>query len=104
LPRQEHSRTLSILIRTSINKQDDLDETNLEQLMMRPIKIILNERTNIEARFYDSHCIQINLDNLNTLEFSFDEETKSVIVKRGKEAVQEYFNNYPKPKRRYSVS
>ena len=104
LPREEHSRTLSILIRTTIKRQDNLDESSIEDIISRPIKIVLNERTNIEAMFYDAHCIQIELDNLNTLEFSFDEETKSFIIKRGKEAVQEYFKKYPKPKRRYSVS
>jgi NTE family protein len=103
LPREEHSKTLSILIRTSIKKQEDLNETSIEELISRPLKIVLNERTNIEARFYDSHCIQIRLGGLNTLEFSFDEDTKSFIIKRGKEGVLEYFKNYPRPKRRYSV-
>ena len=71
---------------------------------MLPIQIVFTERTNIEARFNDSQCIQIKLGNLNILEFSFDEETKTFIVEKGKEAVSEYFKNYPKPKRRYSVS
>lgn len=104
LPREEHSRTLSILIRTAIEKEQNLLELNIEELISRPIQIILTERTNIEARFYDSHCIQIQLGKLNILEFSFDEETKTYIVDKGKEAVAEYFKNYPKPQRRYSVS
>ena len=104
LPREEHNRTLSILIRTSIKKHENLMDADIEDLIMLPIQIVFTERTNIEARFYDSQCIQIKLGNLNILEFSFDEETKTFIVEKGKEAVSEYFKNYPKPKRRYSVS
>lgn len=104
LPKDEHFRTLSILIRTAVPKEENLMELELEDLISRPIKIVLTERTNIEARFYDSHCIQINLGDLNILEFSFDEETKKFIIERGKDAIQDYFKNYPKPQRRYSVS
>ena len=104
LPKEEHARTLSILIRTSINKHDNLVEADIEDILMLPIQIVLTERTNIEARFYDAQCIQINLGYLNILEFSFDEDTKKFIVDKGKESVVHYFKNYPKPKRRYSVS
>jgi len=102
LPKEEHSKTLSILIRTTMKHHKNLMEAELEDLIMLPIQIILTERTNIEAKFYDSQCIQINLGNLNILEFSFDEDTKKVIVDKGKKAVIEYFKNYPKPERRYS--
>lgn len=104
IPKEEHFRTLSILIRTAVPKEENLMDLELEDLISRPIKIVLTERTNIEARFYDSHCIQINLGDLNILEFSFDEETKKFIIERGENAVQDYFKNYPKPQRRYSVS
>jgi predicted acylesterase/phospholipase RssA len=103
LPNDEHIRTLSILIRSSIEKKE-LSELDLEELISRPIKIVLTERINIESRFYDSHCIQINLNDINTLEFSFDENTKKIILEQGKKAVLEYFKNYPKPPRRHSVS
>lgn len=104
LPKEEHNRTLSILIRTSIEKEEHLMDLSIEELIRRPISIVLTERTNIEARFYDSLCIQLNLGNLNVLEFSFDEKTKNFIIERGKESVKKYFNNIQKPKRRYSVS
>jgi predicted acylesterase/phospholipase RssA len=104
LPREDHNQTLSILIRTLVEPKEDLMSLELEELISRPIKIILTERTNIETRFYDSHCIQIDLGNLNTLEFSFDEDTKTFIVQRGKEAVCSFLKNRPRVKRRYSVS
>jgi predicted acylesterase/phospholipase RssA len=104
LPREEHSRTLSILIRTLVEKKEKLMDLEIEELIRRPISIVLTERTNIEARFYDSKCIEVMLGNLNILEFAFDEETKNFIIEKGKEAVQSYFKNYPRPKRRYSVS
>ena len=102
LPKEEHLRTLSILIRTSVEAQEDLMKLDLEELIMRPIKIILTERTSIETRFYDSQCIQIKLGDLNILEFSFDEKTKNFIVDKGKKAVIDYFKNYRKLQRRYS--
>ncbi len=104
LPREDHNQTLSILIRTLVEPKEDIMSLELEELISRPIKIILTERTNIETRFYDSHCIQIDLGNLNTLEFSFDEDTKTFIVQRGKEAVCSFLKNRPRVKRRYSVS
>lgn len=102
LPKEEHSRTLSILIRISMKPTKNIMESSIEDLIMLPIQIVLTERTNIEAKFYDSQCIQINLSNLNILEFSFDEKTKAEIVDKGKKAVIDYFKNYPKPQRRYS--
>jgi len=104
IPKEEHIRTLSILIRTTIKPEEELMNLPIEDLIMLPIKIVLAERTNIESRFYDSHCIQINLGNLNTLEFAFNEETKEFIVHKGKESVLEYYKNYAKPVRRHSVS
>jgi len=104
LPKEEHSKTISILIRTLVHKEDDLENYTIESLISRPISIILTERVNIETRFYDSHCIQIQLGDLNILEFSFDNETKNRIIQLGKQSVQDFFRSYPKPKRRYSVS
>jgi predicted acylesterase/phospholipase RssA len=104
LPKEEHSRTISILIRTTIQKDANLEEKPIEDLIGRPISIILTERTNIETKFYDSHCIQIQLGELNILDFSFNDETKAHIIQKGKEAVKQFLINYPKPTRRYSVS
>lgn len=104
LPPEEHSKTLSILIRTSVEKHENLTDLGIEELIMRPIKIVITERTNMEARFYDTRCIQIRLGNFNILEFSFDEKTKTYIIEKGIEAVKDYYTKSPKPVRRYSVS
>jgi predicted acylesterase/phospholipase RssA len=104
LPKEEQSMTLSILIKSTIQCEDRLDDIKLEDFILRPVNIVLTEKTNIETKFYDSHCIIIQLKNLNTLEFSFNDETKSMIINKGEEAVKEYFKKYPKPIRRYSVS
>ena len=103
LPKEDHIQTLSILIRTLVEPKEDLMGLELEELISRPIKIILTERTNIETRFYDSQCIQIDLGNLNTLEFSFDEDTKQFIVQKGRDAVCDFLKNRRKPMRRWSV-
>jgi NTE family protein len=104
IPKEEHIRTLSILIRTSIEKISDLTEISLDKLIVRPLLMSLIEKNNVEARFYDARCIQIQLGTLNILEFSFDEDTKTFIIKKGREAVQEYLKKSAKPQRRHSVS
>ena len=60
------------------------------------------EKGNLELKVYDSKCIQINLGNLNILDFSFDKETKNMIIKNGVDAVNEYFKNTI-IKRRHSI-
>lgn len=104
LPKEEHNRTLSILIRTLVQREDNLEQASIESLISRPIAIVLTERVNIETRFYDSHCIQIQLGELNILEFSFDTETKNHIIHLGKQSVKQFFKTIKKPQRRYSVS
>jgi predicted acylesterase/phospholipase RssA len=104
LPNEEHSKTLSILIRTRIEKEENLMDMSIEELIRRPVSIVLTERTNIEARFYDALCIQIDLGNLNILEFSLDEKTKNFIIEKGKESVKNYFKSVKKINRRFSVS
>jgi NTE family protein len=104
IPKEEHNRTLSILIRTSVDKVDDLMELDIDKLITRPLLISLIEKNNNEAKTYDARCIQIRLGNLNILEFSFDEETKNFIIKKGKDAVNEFFKNGIKIERRHSVS
>ena len=103
IPEEEHVRTLSILIRTSIEEVDDLTNLDIDKLITRPLRISLMEKGNLELQIYDARCIQIKLGNLNILEFSFDKEIKNFIIKKGKEAVNEYFKNN-KIKRRHSIS
>ena len=102
LPKEEHSRTLSVIIRTSVDKVKDITELEFDKLITRPLRISLMEKGNLELKIYDSNCVEINLGNLNILEFSFDEETKNFIIKKGKEAVDLYFKKR-KIKRRNSL-
>jgi NTE family protein len=104
VPEEEHSSTLSILIRTSVEKKEDLEDVGIDTLISRPLQLVLIEKNNLEAKFYDARCIQILLGNLNILEFAFDEETKNFIINKGKEAVIQYFKNTLVPKRRHSIS
>lgn len=101
---RERYKTLSILIRTTVSKISEIDEIPLEDAIMRPIAIVLTERTNIEAKLYNSPCIHIMLDNQNILDFSLEEEKKEIIIKKGIDAVNEYLKVHPKPQRRHSVS
>ena len=102
LPKEEHSRTLCIIIRTSIDKIDDIMNLDIDVLLTRPLRISSMEKGNLELKVYDSKCIQINLGNLNILDFSFDKETKNMIIKNGVDAVNEYFKNTI-IKRRHSI-
>ena len=91
LPEEEHSRTLSIIIRTSVDKVDDIMNLDMDALITRPLRISSMEKGNLELKVYNSRNIQIHLGNLNIMDFSFDEETKNFIIKKGKEAVIESF-------------
>jgi hypothetical protein len=66
---------------------------DMDALLTRPLRISSMEKGNLELRVYDSKCIQINLGNLNILDFSFDEETKNMIIKKGMDAVNDYFKS-----------
>jgi predicted acylesterase/phospholipase RssA len=90
VPEEEHARTLSILIRTSVEKVEELMDLEIDELITRPMNIALREKVNIETKFYDAHCIQIQLGEINILDFSFDEETKNRIIEKGRDAVLEY--------------
>ncbi len=100
----ERNRTLSILIRSTVNKISEIDDIPLENAIMRPIAIVLNERTCIEAKLYNSPCIHIMLDTQNILDFALEEDKKEIIIKKGIDAVREYLKIHPRPQRRYSVS
>ncbi len=100
----ERNRTLSILIRSTVNKISEIDDIPLENAIMRPIAIVLNERTCIEAKLYNSPCIHIMLDTQNILDFALEEDKKEIIIKKGIDAVREYLKSHPRPQRRYSVS
>jgi len=103
LPDEEHRRTLSILIRTSIEKIENAAEMEMDEFMMRPLNIVLIEKSKMESRFYDARCIQIMLGELNILDFSMEDNTKQMIIQKGKEAVVQ-FMGHQKPIRRHSIS
>lgn len=103
VPKEEHARTLSILIRTSVEKVEDLMGLEIDELITRPMNIALREKVNIETKFYDAHCIQIQLGEINILDFSFEEETKNRIIQKGKEAVLDYVQQTQPKKRRNSI-
>ena len=71
---------------------------------MRPIAIVLTERTSIEAKLYNSPCIHIYIDSQNILDFSLEEDKKEIIIKKGIDAVNNYLKDIPVPQRRHSVS
>jgi len=104
LPKEEHAKTISILIRTSVERKDDLMELELDELLMRPVNILYVQKLNLESTMYDASCIHIQLGDINIMEFSFDEATKDSIIQKGKEAVRQYIQQRPVVKRRHSFS
>jgi predicted acylesterase/phospholipase RssA len=104
IPKEEHPQTLSIQIRIPLQKNEDLSQLELDKLVIRPLFIALNEKTNIEITLYDVKCIKIQLEDVNVLDFSFNDEIKNKIVQNGKDAVKEYMKSIPKPQRRNSFS
>jgi predicted acylesterase/phospholipase RssA len=102
LPDEEHSRTLSILIRTFIEKKKDSTEMLINEFMPRPLSIALSEKNKIESRTYDARCIQIMLGEVDILDFSMEDIIKQAMIQKGKDAVIHFMTNH-KPKRRNSI-
>ena len=102
IPQEEHHRTLSILIRSSIGSVEDVMNLDMCELLTRPLRISSMEKGNLELKLYDIKCIQIELGELNIMDFSFDKETKNFIINKGKKAVHDFFKTI-KIKRRRSL-
>jgi NTE family protein len=103
IPKEEHSRTLSLLLRLGMKETDHLDDLPPEHLLVRPLSIALTEKTNIETTLYNVECIRIPLGDINVLDFSLSEEKKQELVEKGREAVQAWYKTRPKPVRRKSL-
>jgi NTE family protein len=106
IPKDEHYKTISIIIRTHLEKRENLTELEMDEFIVRPLHIILNEKMNVETHFYDSQCIQIELGNINILDFSLSDDVKNGMLTKGKESVINYFKvlqQKNKPIRRYSI-
>ena len=102
IPKEEHSKTLSILLRLGIEKTEQLDQLSSDHRLIRPLSIALTEKTNIEVTLYNIECIKIPLGDLNVLDFSLSKEMKMELVKKGSDAVKEYMDRRPKLVRRNS--
>jgi len=99
LSKEEQLRTISILIRVSIEPKEVIE---LEDFLLRPLNVLYAQKMDIESTFYDCHCIQIMLDGINIMDFSMAEEVKQMIIEKGKEAVRRYRHAVPVIKRRNS--
>ena len=99
LSKEEQARTLSILIRISLDKKDTLE---IEDYLLRPLNVLYMQKIEFESTFYDSHCIQIRLDGIDIMDFSLSEEARQDIIQKGEAAVQIYLQGQQKPKRRKS--
>jgi NTE family protein len=100
LSKEEQDRTLSILIRTGLEKKEIIE---FQDYIIRPLYVLYAQKMNIESHVYDSHCIQIRLDGMDIMDFSLSNEVKQDMINKGKEAVENYFTARPKPKRRNSL-
>lgn len=103
VPKEERSRTLSILLRLGIQETDTLDDLSPESLLIRPLSIALNEKTNIEATLYEVECIRIPLGDIDVLDFSIPEDIKKGLVLKARDAVRAWLRGRPLPIRRKSI-
>lgn len=103
LPSEEHKKTISLLIRSSVGKIENA-ELSVEQVFARPMYILYSEKINTEIRCYDSRCIQMELGEIDIFDFSMDQTLKQQIIEKGKQAVMAYIKMQPSPLRRHSFS
>ena len=99
LSKEEQMRTISILIRASIEPKEVIE---LEDFLLRPLNVLYAQKMAIESTFYDNQCIQISLDGVDFMDFALTEEMRQKLIQNGKEAVQKYVGVQPKLKRRNS--
>lgn len=104
LPKEEHPRTLSLLLRLGISPVESLGDLPSAQLLIRPLSVALTEKTNIEATLYDTECIRIPIKDVSVLDFSLSEDMKKGLIESGRVAVQTWLRTRPKPVRRRSFS
>jgi predicted acylesterase/phospholipase RssA len=100
LSKEEQDRTLSILIRTSVESKETIE---LDEYLLRPLNVLYAQKMQIESTFYDTRCIQIMLGQVDIMDFSLSEEVKKEIIRKGKDAVMEYMKGRSRIKRRNSV-
>ena len=99
LSKEEQARTLSLLIRISVEPKEVLE---IQDFLLRPLNVLYAQKMEIESAFYDSNCIQIMLDGIDIMDFALPYDVKEEIIEKGKQAVQLYYRELPTPKRRNS--
>lgn len=99
---EEQRRTLSVLIQTTIEKKESIENLEFDQLFTRPLNLALVGKSAIESKLYPIPCVKIILGQVNILDFSFDEITKDRILSEGKKAVQVYWKEQKPHTRRKS--
>jgi predicted acylesterase/phospholipase RssA len=99
LSKEERERTLSMLIRTSVEPKETIQ---LDEYLLRPLNVLYAQKMQIESTFYDAHCIQIMLGQVDIMDFSLSEEVKQEMIQKGKDAVRNYFRTRPIVRRRNS--
>jgi predicted acylesterase/phospholipase RssA len=100
LSKEEQLRTLSIVLRTSVEKKEVLE---MDDFLLRPLNVLYAQKMSIEMTFYNTRCIQIMLDGIDIMDFSLTEDVKRDIVQKGIEAVRMYSAVQPRVKRRNSM-
>jgi NTE family protein len=99
---QEISETLGIFIDTS---PSPLEELAVDDILLRPLRIVLAMRSKYEIDLYKDQTIHIKSGDRNPVNLSISEEGKKVLMESGRIAAVEYFKNKKtKITRRYSVS
>jgi hypothetical protein len=101
LSKEEQARTISILIRVSIESKETIE---IDDFLLRPLSILYVKKLDIESLFYNSHCIQVHLDCVDVMDFGLEEDAKNILVEKGRDAVKVYIKQQPKLKRRNSFS
>jgi predicted acylesterase/phospholipase RssA len=102
LSSHEVDETLGIFIDTSPKY---LEELGVDDILLRPMRIVLSMRSKHEVEIYKEQTIYVNCGDRNPVNFSISEESKKELMEMGRIAAEKYFENKKKakPARRYSV-
>lgn len=100
---QELSETLGIFIDTC---PKPLEELAVDDILLRPLRIVLSMRSKYEIEQYKENTIRIDSGDRNPVNFTISEENKKELIELGKQAAEDYYkytHRANKPVRRYSV-
>jgi len=101
LTETEREETLGLLITF---KMDSVETVGIQELMSRPLHILIQNRSYNDYHTYPDQTINCQLPASNPVDFGMTLEKKNALMEAGRKAGTAFLKGFRKPARRYSVA